>query len=170
MFDLDGVLVDTRDAVRMAYREAGVTMPDDAWGKPWREWLDDPQVHANKNRHYADMLRQHATALPLLDYAEEHRIPIITGASREATRAINIVYGVHLNVIEWSCSLEKKVSLIKAMRDSDQTGIYVDDNVEACQTITEVVPDWRAITPYLFCKNALGNAVWAGIYERFASR
>ena len=38
VWDLDGTLLDSRDAVRRAYLEAGVVMPDDAWGKPWQVW------------------------------------------------------------------------------------------------------------------------------------
>lgn len=37
--DVDGTIIDSRALVRRAYAEVGVDMPDDAWGRPWNEWL-----------------------------------------------------------------------------------------------------------------------------------
>jgi hypothetical protein len=168
IFDLDGVVVDSREAVEMAYRSAGTVMPEDAWGKPWSEWLtgaDATQIHANKCRVYPQMLRDYALALPLMFYAQEHRIPIITGASREAARSVNVTFGVQLNVIEWSCTREKKVSVLKFLQNTGQLGIYVDDDEEACQEISERTA-WRATTPRLFCQNVLNEPTWARQYDR----
>ena len=60
VFDVDGVLVDTRELVVQAYRDVGVEMPENAWGLPWHEWLpalvgDDgraAELHREKTRRY----------------------------------------------------------------------------------------------------------------------
>ena len=58
LFDLDGTLVNTRLAVKEAYRQVGIEMPDDAWGKPWTEWLNNKFAHDAKAKIYPDVLKE----------------------------------------------------------------------------------------------------------------
>jgi FMN phosphatase YigB (HAD superfamily) len=63
VFDLDGTLFDTEHRVRQAYLDAGVDMPDDAWGKPAVAWLPAlkgshwKQYHQRKTELYLRSLR-----------------------------------------------------------------------------------------------------------------
>lgn len=63
VFDVDGVLADTRQAVKDAYFAVGVDQPDDVWGLSWRLWLpaivgdDAPQRHAAKQIFYENALK-----------------------------------------------------------------------------------------------------------------
>jgi phosphoglycolate phosphatase-like HAD superfamily hydrolase len=109
-FDLDGVLADTKRAVKEAYRVAGVIMPEAAWGKPIEDWLgpetlDDGSslhlVHEAKQLHYPSMLRRYATPLAGTDVvkllqAQGHKIIITTHASH--TSAMDVLTWLQLDV------------------------------------------------------------------------
>lgn len=68
-FDLDGVLIDSREANIAAYAVAGVRMPEWAWGRPARYWLPGivghgwERVHVEKQRHYPACLRLYGRTL-----------------------------------------------------------------------------------------------------------
>ena len=105
-YDMDGVLFDTKDAVREAYKAAGLDA-DDAKGRTWREWLIPKyglatayRLHRNKNDRYIELIERGAVrALPPfwdmvygIDKALRNgvaaNIGIATSASKEATRAL----------------------------------------------------------------------------------
>ena len=48
VFDLDGVLIESFEAVRLAYAAAGADVGV-GWGKPWRDWCS-PEAHWLKER------------------------------------------------------------------------------------------------------------------------
>ncbi len=138
IFDLDGTLVDTRAAVKEAYRRVGVTMPDDAWGVPWTAWLKSKSLHENKAKAYPRCLKEFASKLPLFDFAQKHQAPIITGASTLAVQAIEKEFG-QLNIIKTYASRQEKIKWIINICDGTfkvPTGagnrvegvIYVDDD------------------------------------------
>lgn len=98
-FDLDGVLIDSRAAVKAAYLSAGVEQPDDAWGKPAESWLpdltDEPgAVHEAKQRAYPRALVNHARPLAGTEVArrllkDRVKVTVVTHASwRSATAAL----------------------------------------------------------------------------------
>jgi phosphoglycolate phosphatase-like HAD superfamily hydrolase len=98
VFDLDGTLVNSRAAVTEAYRRAGVVMPEDAWGKPWQEWLVDPvtralrhDVHNEKNRIYLSVLEelgQHTDLGLRVRMGFGAPATVITGASPQAVQSM----------------------------------------------------------------------------------
>jgi hypothetical protein len=146
VFDLDGTLIDTREAVVMAYREAGVEMPSWAWGLPWRQWLNDQDAHDRKNACYAKMLRRHAHALPLLDYAIDHFSPVITGASCEAVVAVKYIYP-GLNVVLTGATRAQKIAWLRTVTPA---GLYVDDDDITLQLVSRETT-WRTASPQIAC-------------------
>lgn len=145
VFDLDGTLVDTREAVRRAYEYAGVTMPADAWGRPWHEWLTGPDAsrkHAVKNQVYMKTLGLFGRPLPLLQLVEEGGYPVITGASHIAVETIIIKWAPRLNVALRQATLEDKVRWLGRR----VPGAYVDDDVR-CRQIIEEKTRWQVLTP-----------------------
>lgn len=64
VFDVDGVLIDSYTLVREAYRRAGITMSEWAWGLSWKQWLPGlvesrdraEEIHTKKNEIYGEML------------------------------------------------------------------------------------------------------------------
>lgn len=162
VFDLDGTLVDTRRAVFEAYKMAGAIMPDDAWGKPAREWL--PQlvgekraeaVHHLKVVAYPAMLVQYVKPLPLLGYALHTESPIITGASANSVMIVNSY--VHqflthsrnksLAIAGFSLSaLEKAEWLQREDRFYTENHAYVDDDPAVRQIVKERTT-WMVLSP-----------------------
>jgi phosphoserine phosphatase len=134
LFDLDGTLVDTRLAVKEAYRQVGVEMPDGAWGKPWTEWLNNKQVHKAKAKAYPNTLKAFAQELPLYHYAHQHKCPVITGASREAVRAIQALFG-GLNVIATCATHARKIEIIQTYIHDERNVAYVDDDLRVHEEI-----------------------------------
>jgi len=141
VFDLDGTLVDTREAVRLAYAAAGATMPEWAWGRPWHQWLFDSKVHARKNELYPEYIQRYAQALPLLQVALDHDVPVITGASVEAVRAIRARFGP-ISVVLNGAGLQQKIDYLNWRAGR---GTYVDDDVHARAEI-ERRTRWEALS------------------------
>lgn len=147
VFDVDGVIADSRRLVRECYDDAGVDMPDDAWGRPWHEWLDDEHVHARKNQLYIEAVK--AGRLPILDGAEvvrhflaqEARVGFATGSSYLAFVAVyrqSSLYDLVCDVgqrIWWrvGCTTRDKIVTLRKWHAK----VYVDDNEELGERIAE---------------------------------
>ena len=164
-FDLDGTLLDTRAAVRVAYSAVGVAMPEDAWGQPWREWLIDVcsgnevlayQLHRAKNAAYLALIKKSAMVevLPPLRVLQEllsrhgaAQCSIITGASRSAARALMSEYGLPPFLLSGTgMTVQDKIEFLSA---KSPRGVYVDDNAAAVAEVNRcMAPEWRAI-PYI---------------------
>jgi hypothetical protein len=99
IFDLDGVLIDTAELIKTAYRNAGVEPPDDILAQEGTGWLLKAcggnetfaaDVHNTKNRSYLnrlildkfDYLPPWHTARMLQNdpYGDDHIIGVLTGA------------------------------------------------------------------------------------------
>jgi hypothetical protein len=127
VFDLDGTLIDNELAVRNAYKMAGVTMPDDAWGNPIGDWCT-PEQYKVKQEVYRSCLKLYAKdGLGLFYWTTSFAYKtILTGASRRS--AFDALYflgipGGNLSLV--SATLEDKIGWIKkAMLDNPVT--YVD--------------------------------------------
>jgi phosphoglycolate phosphatase-like HAD superfamily hydrolase len=121
VFDLDGVLIDSRDAVREAYKRVGCVMPDDAWGRPWYEWCGI-EPHTRKVAVYKQMiLAGEVPTLPPLEVLRELRdankwVGIFTGASHEAVTGIMAREGLRSGVrlLGWSESKKGKYEILRA--------------------------------------------------------
>ena len=148
VFDLDGCLVDTREAVEWAYSFCGVQMPNGAWGKPWHEWLPElvggleeaEDVHDLKTKVYLEMLRgAPATELPPLELLRKglrdgiFEVGVLTGASAAAADFIlghaniapeHIMLGTGLDV-------KQKTAVLGSLRDQYDDVVYIDDDWSA---------------------------------------
>lgn len=146
-FDLDGTLIDTRMAVKAAYKLAGIDMPDWAWGLAWQEWLpkqcgmESSRFHKLKNQHYPRMLERYAEVLPLYQAAIELRAPVLTGASRQAVESILKLWP-GINVQGCGMMLAEKIIWLNA----HAPGHYVDDNEFARQEVAKNT-QWTPLSP-----------------------
>lgn len=162
VFDLDGTLVDTRQAVTQAYRWAGVELPDHAWGRPWQEWLpqllkyednaEDPlaqsaeQVHKLKNHYYQYTLKLYARALPCLERATHRSLVVLTGASRDAvTTLLKWNRSEKFAVIYSDLRLDDKIDWLNAR----PPGVYVDDDARVRERLV-VATDWHVLSPEFY--------------------
>lgn len=140
IFDIDGVIADTREAVADAYREAGVIMPDEAWGHPWPVWLpalvgeeEAPRIHRKKTVAYTRLLASGAAhplagaevALWLLD--RDVDVGFVTGASHWAARGVLRAVGIDPDLVfATECSIDDKVIALQHFAPTG--GVYVDDD------------------------------------------
>jgi len=133
-FDLDGTLVDSRDAVLKSYRAAGVEPPKDFWGKPWREWLADKKAHDHKNLEFGkiDTLKT-VRRLRTMDLFQQDHSLVLTGASFEAARAVLAFYDLRPKSLFTELNVQAKVDTLKAL----EPGIYFDDDKAVCDAVKE---------------------------------
>ena len=128
---MDGVIVDTKTAVKEAYRQAGVEMPDDCWGKPYHEWCSE-EVHELKKQYYPECLQKYGEKLPIADLARSENSWLLTSASKEAIEAVFDLLGFRIPILGYSVTLEQK---IKRLNNIDGLVIYYEDNPEKAREI-----------------------------------
>lgn len=133
-FDLDGTLLDTREAVRHAYVLAGVTPPDDWWGQPWTQWLSDPAVHQRKNEIYQEIAPQMVRPLPLLLLAR--RVPhyIVTGCSAAAYLMLRHLFHLTPLDVYVGQTLPQRIATLQRL---GAAGLYFDDHLPTAQAVQE---------------------------------
>jgi hypothetical protein len=141
VYDLDGVLIDSRAAVEGAYLEVGVIMPDGAWGKPWHEWL--PQllgshveariVHKRKTDIYPGMIQLLGHELPLahearMRMARNEHVYVLTGASMRCMKAaLRVCELQHATILGFGCEIATKVAALDQLSQHHAHGVYYDD-------------------------------------------
>jgi len=131
-FDLDGTLVDSRDAVLKSYRAAGVEPPEDFWGKPWRAWLSDKRAHDRKNEEFRkpDTLKLVKRLKTMKLFCQDHSI-VLTAASATAARVMLDYYDLRPAALFWELDAEGKVEVL----NSHPSGIYFDDDKSICDMV-----------------------------------
>jgi hypothetical protein len=156
---LDGVLIDSRRAVKAAYYAAGIEVPPESWGKPWREWLIDAcegdeaearRVHDLKNEHYPVAILREARRLPCAALAEslyEVELPVyvITGASRDAAMSCMMFLGLDLQLLhQYECTQRDKERVLGRIAEAfHPVGVYYDDH----PTIVPSGWAWARVVP-----------------------
>lgn len=150
VFDLDGTLGNTEPLVIKAYELNGIKVPKDMWGKPASAWLPQlvgskekaAEIHHLKNVAYrvlvgvegvpplaaADLCRE------LLD-VDGYEVGILTGASFDATTAVRRALRLdRVPILAAGCELQRKIEVLQNL---SKTGIYFDDNLEACECVLD---------------------------------
>lgn len=159
VFDLDGVLIDSESLVREAYRRVGVEMPEDAWGKPAREWMPQrygrgwTRLHDAKNAAYERLFHM-AVPEPTTAVEAVRRLNVagescylLTGASARATIA---VVSHALPDLRWTDLYTGMTSTMKVTQVDKLTSrrglvVYVDDDQATCDLIELSVPRVRVV-------------------------
>ncbi len=140
-FDLDGTLIDSREAVLESYRAVGVEPPPDFFMRSWHEWLSDSTLHDAKNRVYIQKLSL-IKPLPLIRlYFDLGQPSILTGASSVAVDMIAKAFGLKRRMIYPELTLVDK---IKMMNNIKEGGIMFEDQLEAAQRM-------RSETKWVIC-------------------
>lgn len=140
VFDLDGVVIDSRCAVEEAYKMAGVTMPDGVWGKPWTEWCDE-EVHNRKNSAYPAALEKYGRPGPLFWVVEKlaGNAMILTGASMSALYIVRRVFNIDFKVIGCESTSQQKVDILKTLSKKQQV-VYFDDDPRVIVRVNDECP------------------------------
>jgi hypothetical protein len=132
--DLDGVLIDSHEALRLAYAQAGASN----WkpNTPWKMFATEHQ-HEIKNRLYEGCLRSHGRLFPLARVADELEWDIVTGASDQAVSLVRNVFNLNLRFCYANVkSIEERVELLKGLG----TSVYIDDCEENLKVIRREIP------------------------------
>jgi hypothetical protein len=141
VFDMDGVLIDSKAYVQSAYHFAGVEMPDGAWGRPWKDWLVDAcggdldkatTIHRAKNETYMRILEagtfEELPGSHVAHTLQQRGVPVhfLTSASVQVARMVinRLDLGAE-NIIGSGCALEDKVRILNVR---PIPGYYVDDH------------------------------------------
>jgi FMN phosphatase YigB (HAD superfamily) len=144
-FDIDGVLINSKELVRESYKAIGINMPLEAWGHPWRTWLPAvvgslelaEKLHREKTDQYIDVLlsgKVSSHALPCAEIARAlERDPAVdvyyvTGAANSA--AIVILQELGLNSKKLIASSATTADREQLLKDTALSGVYVDDRIE----------------------------------------
>lgn len=132
-YDLDGTLADTKEAVRSAYMDVGVTPPWDFYLLTWQEWLSNEELHAAKNAVYLRKYVKTVKPLPLANLFQHTGGTIITGASMSAAFAVtqHLFPGTLVNVCH-SLNSDGKVAILNRIAT---TGIVFDDSIDTIELI-----------------------------------
>lgn len=148
-YDLDGVLIDTRQATIEAYAVAGVTPPQDFYCRPWQSWTT-PEVHARKSAALPQVASPHnIKALPLLDFARRHRGIILSMCSDEALAITNPMFRLYeIGTIMNKLSIQDRLEFLEQMPTAPEDSfIYFDDNAEFCELVSKHTR-WQACRVY----------------------
>lgn len=158
-FDLDNTLLATAELNRHAYATVGITVPPEAFGKAWHEWLPTlvnndvdaaVDIHRRKsaiymsaliNANYSQLeLAPARVARELMRRHGRESVVVITASStRTAGRIIERVLGSN---ITWHAgvTLPERVSILQQQMTRGFV-TYVDDNEATIQQLTLQPPD-----------------------------
>lgn len=161
-FDLDGTLLDTMELNRQAYATVGVTVPTEAAGLSWLEWLPAQvggnvevaaTIHRAKTGLYLRQLIEtdlKGMELPALKIAQElytdnpTRVKLVTAAAFGSTR--RLINRFRLDTIEYHAELvygKRLAQLRNWAMFNDVT--YVDDSAVTVARLRVDAPNVRVI-------------------------
>jgi hypothetical protein len=139
VFDMDGTIVDSRRAVREAYRRAGHPLPDDAWGKTAGEWGCPPDVHKMKIALYPTLLLRMGRRMHASDLLETVNGEVLTGATLQAVQAVRKFLKNEFRLLGAGCSHEAKIEILQVQSYPGSQIIYVDDDFDFGQRAMQEV-------------------------------
>jgi hypothetical protein len=137
VFDLDGVLVETRRANELAYRYAGVVPPGNHHVVPWQTWTTK-EVHDAKNAALSKFIGE-IRALPLMDLITSQTI-VLSNCSDPAMKLLASLYEPLQH-----CSIHNNLDASGKTRflwGARPIGVYFDDSAEVC-ALVKTHTEWQ---------------------------
>jgi hypothetical protein len=143
-FDLDGTLVDTREANLRAYRAAGAEPPAHFHRVRFAEWHGHDsgnRIARRKAELYPAFLETHGRALPLYDmFVVERGGTVLTGASLAGAEAVRALFPHLGSDVHCGMTLQDKLEWLRL----HPPGVYFDDDKHACRMVSTLTK-WRAV-------------------------
>lgn len=158
--DVDGTVFNSRELVRRAYQEVGVTQPDGAWGRRWQDWLIDYfdgdegralTAHAQKTQRYMELLirtdlQQYAlpAAVVARHWFQRHgdrSVSYLTAGTRATAFSALSRLGIAGRMLG-GLTYDQRLA---ALLDTPRGTVYLDDNAETIAQLRADAPDIIAI-------------------------
>lgn len=139
-FDLDGVLIDSRRAVEMAYIEAGAELRPSDWGRSASEWMGRfppdtaEKIHRMKQHYYPKMLSLYANPLAgsyvaQLLAKDGIGVWVLTSASLiSAVDALRFLGIYNICEVVRSVPRSRKITALQRWSIDHRVRCYVDDD------------------------------------------
>lgn len=140
VYDFDGVLVETKAAIRMAWRKAGVEAPKDFWKRPWHTWCQDPEAYKRRDEHYLQCLGM-VKLLPMIEVARATGGIILTNGSERRVLATLEHFKINSCIVKCGLDVLQKAEELNKFKEP---GIYFEDNWENA-TIIRKLTKWKVI-------------------------
>ena len=175
IFDLDGVLIDTAELIKKAYRNAGVEPPDDILAQEYSDWLADfgsaeeiTRIRDIKNNYYLNQLVQDnfdylppfQTAM-MLQSTDDIIIGVLTGAPIGTALGLTYTSGRwdHFSVIRDGCRTPEKMRILREYGKllPHIHKVYVDDQPKP----VDFPKDWT----FIQYTTDLSNSLYAKIID-----
>ncbi len=144
VYDLDGTLIDTRTANRLAYEAVDVSPPKDFHTLDWRLWTT-PEIHDAKNKALRYTMTRSVRELPLMKVARRHAAFVLSNISPAAFSIVKD--NVDLGSLRVSIGLvpaDKVFMLQEIEHEIGEVGIYVDDSFFTCQMVAQMT-SWQVL-------------------------
>lgn len=134
-FDLDGVLIDSREANLKAYRIAGFEPPEDFYSRAW-ETFCSREIHDMKNMHFRDTA-SFVRRMPLMRLALATDSTVLSFCSAEALTSLTRHLPVLQNLdIRTGLRSEDKIRHLQRM--GGIPGVYFDDDAKMCERVSDM--------------------------------
>lgn len=148
VFDMDGTLVDSFLATRLAYRHAGVEFTEENWGRSASDWGCPADVHKRKRESYkffAEHLREGPAASTWNSVPPEDRY-ILTGASLETFLVTRLAMPFINKCVRMVIgqNLEGKIEFLRDLSETFNV-VYYEDSADVARKIQEAVPNVKVV-------------------------
>lgn len=169
VFDFDGTMVDSRNALKYAYVKAlsklgyDPKVPDDFFYKRWDSWTT-AEVRSLKNHFYSGMIDL-VPKLPAF-YAQQYLgAMVITGASWYALNSFQYLQKFQIDSLACEVDLTQKIKLLQGHQASiNEVVYYVDDDPSARSEVAREVEACIVLDPEEFLLSFLPR-VRTGVYK-----
>ncbi len=140
VFDLDGTLVSTREANRLAYESIGVLPPANFHHVPWNSWTTE-EIHKAKNRALPEFIHAFAKPLPLLECAlqlEYRNTCVLSNCSDSALLTLRKKFPElrELGIRNRMSGAEKAIFI--SANYMFMQGVFFDDCLLTCQRVAQM--------------------------------
>lgn len=146
-WDLDNTLINTRAAHFAAYKQIGITPPEDFHLRPWKTWCSQRE-YDRKQHVLEDHLKTHAQPTTVFWLWKKLGGPILTLTSLQSILVLEKLFPelADATIIQF----EHQIKKVDYLLDTPGVGIYFDDNKGVVTQINELHRcnigfNWRAI-------------------------
>ena len=141
VYDFDGLLVETKAAIKQAWRLVGVTPPKDFWKRHWRTWCDDEALYEKRNQVFIAKCLPLIKPLPMLQLAAATGGLILTSGAQYRVVACLSHLGVTNCMVKCGLDVKQKAEELNSFK---KPGVYFDDNWEHVSTL-RTLTQWHIV-------------------------